>query len=155
MSSLNDEQVSQSLHFDVGNFVRKVKNDRDLFPNGMGKVRLNFQGTNPQSSAYHQGDTCVVNLASRQVIEQKMNLDGEEAVAKQKAALCEEIAHCYFHETSHNDDIVSTTVSCIRKNLSPQEQSIPYIQEKIRRLERSPERIVGTERVSGVAQEVL
>ena len=155
MSALEANTVNSSFHFDVASFVRAVKNDREFFPEGMQRVRLNFQGQSTQSSSYHEGETCVVNLSSRQVIEQKMNLDGEAAVAKQKAALIEEMCHCSRHETSHNDEIVSCTVGLIRKYLTREEQSLPYIQEKIRRLERSPERIQGTARVSGVASEVV
>ena len=128
--------MQDAFGFDVYTFLKKVKDE-----NGLGKIRLLFDNDTSRAHAMHVAGVCEIHLPTRQAIKQLRGFDEATAVAKQKAGLIEEVIHCKHREASHTDTIVSETIQSMQRHLAPQELMIPYIQEKIRRLVQSPERV--------------
>jgi hypothetical protein len=139
---LSKEEVESSLGFDVVSVVHAAKK----VANTAERVKIMFLSPaseiGTRAHAYHdEAGTCVIELPKREVIMQRRMLDELGAKAKLKAAICEEVAHCSEHETLHNDAVVRKTLACMDQVLTEEEKKHPYIQEKIKRLERSPERV--------------
>ena len=142
---LSKEEVESALGFDVVSVVHVAKR----VANTTERVKIMFLSPaseiGTRAHAYHdEAGTCVIELPKREVIMERRRLDELGAKAKLKSAICEEVAHCSEHETLHSDAVVRKTLACMDEVLSEEEKRHPYIQEKIRRLERSPERVMVT-----------
>ena len=132
--SLTPEQVRESTGFDVGTFVKKVKDEI-----GVGRVRLNFDGNSNRAHAHYEGNVCAISLPTRDAIKRSLGFDDKTAVAKMKAGLTEELCHCREHETDHSERVVSCTIDMMQKHLTQDELNLDYIKEKQERLKRSPQ----------------
>lgn len=134
--ALEKEQVEEAFGFNAPAFLKKVKDEV-----GVGKVRLVFDGDKSRAHAIHVGEICQIHLPTREAIQRERGFDAKTAIAKQKAALAEESCHCREHETDHNEAVVTCTIKMMKKHMTPEELELPYIKEKVRRLEMSPERV--------------
>ena len=131
---LKPEEIKEAVGFDLPTFIKKVKEDI-----GVGPIRLNFDGDKARAHAHREGIFCAISLPTRESIKNAMGLDEQSATAKIKAGLIEETCHCHNHETSHTKEVVGCTIALIEKHLTPEEQELPYIKDKIEMLRRAPE----------------
>ena len=135
MPALSPQEVQETFGFDVNAFVKSAKDEL-----GLGPVRLTFDGDTARAHAERQDGVLVIHLPTRDVIQRNLGLNEESVIAKGKASLLEELCHGYHRETSHNDEVVTCTIDMMQRHLDPEELDLPYIREKMRRIQISPDR---------------
>lgn len=128
----------------VGNPVEHViKRVKDRL--GVQKVRVYTDNPNSQAMSRYNGPVLEVHLPTKQtVLQQRPELSPIEVDAKIKAAAIEELCHGVFHQTDHDERVVSCTVDNMRAELTPEEFNQPYIQEKVQRLRGASRALQGT-----------
>lgn len=131
MPLMSLEQFRAMAGFPVDDLIRQIKNEL-----GVARCRVMFDNPNAQAmSRYSHDGVLEVHLPTLDtILMQRPGLSREEAIAKIKAQVAEELCHGFFHETNHDERVVSCTVKEMREHLSPSEMSSPYIVEKIARL---------------------
>jgi len=136
---MSQEAFQQKAGFDLHSFVKRCKDEM-----GVGRVRVRMDNPSAQAMSRYDGEVLEIHLAELDAImRQRPELTREEAVAKIKAATCEELAHGYYHETNHDENVVGATVGCMMRNMSPTELATPYIREKVARLQAAQSPVAG------------
>ena len=126
--------------FPVDDLVRQIKNEL-----GVKKCRVFFDNPYAQAmSRYATDGVLEVHLPTLEIIlQQRPELTREEAVAKIKAQVAEELCHGVYHETDHTDQVVACTLKEMRDHMTPQELQTPYIREKIARIKQASNTVSG------------
>lgn len=136
---MSQEDFQRKAGFDLHGFIKRCKSEM-----GVGKVRVMFDNPSAQAMSRYSGEVLEVHLADVDMImRQRPELSREEAVAKIKAATCEELAHGFYHQTNHDEQVVGATLGCMTRNMSQQELGTPYIQTKIQRLQAASSPVAG------------
>jgi hypothetical protein len=128
--------------FDADQYIKKMKNEL-----GIKRVRVLFDNPNSQAMSRHVGPEEILEIhlpALTTILSQRQELSTNEAVAKLKSAIAEELCHGQSRETDHNQSVVGCTISQMQKHLTREELSYPYIKEKISRLEQAAEVFKGS-----------
>ena len=127
--------------YPLDEMIRKVKDDF-----GVAKVRVMFDNPSSQAKSQFDGPVLEIHLPDVEtILRQRPDLTKEEAVAKLKAAVCEEVVHGHLHQAAHTNEVVSGTLGCMVKYLTPEEMAYPYIAgEKVVRLQRANMVFLGT-----------
>ena len=132
----------QLAGFDADQYIRKMKDDL-----GIKRVLALFDNPNSQAMSRHVGADDILEIhlpALTTILSQKPELSPSEGIAKLKSAIAEELCHGQFRETDHNHSVVGCTISEMKKHLTSEELSYPYIKEKISHLEQAAEVFKGT-----------
>ena len=132
----------QLAGFDADSYIKKIKDEL-----GIKRVRVLFDNPNSQAMSRHAGPEEILEIhlpALDTILAQKSELSTNEAVAKLKSAIAEELCHSQFRETDHNHSVVGCTISEMQKHLTSEELAYPYIKEKIFHLEQAAEVFKGT-----------
>ncbi len=136
---MSHEEFTRRAGFDLHGFVKNAKSSL-----GVGKVRVMFDNPNAQAMSRYNGEVLEVHLPDNATIKrQRPELSDGEVVAKIKAATIEELCHGKFHETDHNDDVVSCTINGMKSHMSAEEMAYPYIKQKVERLQAASRPIAG------------
>lgn len=126
--------------YPLDEMIKKAKDEL-----GVAKVKVEFDNPSSQAMSRYNGPVLEIHLPDIDtILRQRPELTKEEAVAKLKAATCEEISHGVNHDTEHTDKVVSDTLGCMVKHLTSEEMAYPYIAEKIRRLQGASRALQGT-----------
>jgi hypothetical protein len=128
--------------FDADSYIKKMKDEL-----GVKRVSVLFDNPNSQAMSRHVGPEEILEIhlpPLTTILSQRPELSANEAVAKIKSAIAEELCHGQFRETDHNHTVVGCTISEMKKNLTEEELNYPYIKEKISRLEQAAELFKGT-----------
>jgi len=125
------EQFRANAGFPVDDLIRQMKNEL-----GVAKCRVMFDNPNAQAMSRHGPDGVLeIHLPTLDtILRQRPGLSREEAIAKIKAQVAEELCHGVYHETNHDDRVVSCTIKEMREHMNDFEFNSPYIQEKVVRL---------------------
>jgi hypothetical protein len=127
---MSTEAFHSRTGFPVEDLIRQVKNKL-----GVTRVRVFFDNPNSQAMSRYNGPVLEVHLPTLDtVLRMRPDLTREEAVAKIKSAAIEELCHGVFHQTDHDERVVSCTIENMGQHLTPQEMAYPYIQEKVRKM---------------------
>lgn len=114
---------------------------------GIKRVRVLFDNKTSRAMSRHVGQDEVLEVhlpALSTILSQRPELSTSEGIAKLKSAIAEELCHGQFRETDHNHSVVGCTISAMKKHLTSEELSYPYIKEKISHLEQAAEVFKGT-----------
>ena len=142
---MSQDDLRRKVGFDVDDYIRAVKTHVQEAMGHSVKIRIFIDHPSSQAMSKFNGPILEIHMAPRETIRaQKPGLTDEEITAKYKAAIAEEICHGIHHETSHDERVVSCTLREMKEHMSPGELGLPYIREKVDRLQQAQMPVVGT-----------
>ncbi len=136
------DTLRQLAGFDADQYIKSMKDEL-----GIKRVRVLFDNKTSRAMSRHVGPDEVLEIhlpALSTILSQRPELSASEGIAKLKSAIAEELCHGQFRETDHNHSVVGCTISEMKKHLTSEELSYPYIKEKISHLEQAAEVFKGT-----------